>query len=276
MIEVKAPELVPLLHQLVADPKVRGAAIRGLAGFNDPATPEVILQQYAACSDADKTDTVTTLASRPEYAMALLDAIGKGKVPRRDLSAFTARQILGFKNKPLSDKLNEVWGTIRPTAGDKAALLSKYKTMVPPDALAKADRNQGRALFAKTCAQCHLLFGEGGKIGPDLTGSQRANPEYLLTKLLDPNAVVAKDYQMSVIGTSSGRVITGIVTKEDEKTVIVQTQNELLTLAKSDIEERKKTEQSMMPEGQLAMLSEQEVRNLIAYLAGAEQVPLPK
>jgi putative membrane-bound dehydrogenase-like protein len=276
MIEVKAPELVPLLHQLVADPKVRSAAIRGLAGFNDPATPEVLLKQYAACSDADKTDAVTTLASRPEYAMALLDAIGKGKVPRRDLSAFTARQILGFKNKPLSDKLNEVWGTIRPTAGDKAALLSKYKTMVPPDALAKADRSQGRALFAKTCAQCHLLFGEGGKIGPDLTGSQRANPEYLLTKLLDPNAVVAKDYQMSVIGTSSGRVITGIVTKEDEKTVTVQTQNELLTLAKSDIEERKKTEQSMMPEGQLAMLSEQEVRNLIAYLAGTEQVTLPK
>jgi putative heme-binding domain-containing protein len=148
--------------------------------------------------------------------------------------------------------------------------------MVPPGALAKADRAQGRVLFAKSCAQCHMLFGEGAKIGPDLTGSQRANPEYLLTKLLDPNAVVAKDFQVSVIGTSSGRVVTGIVTKEDDKTVTVQTQNELLTIAKSDIEERKKTGQSMMPEGQLAMLSEKEVRDLIAYLAGAEQVPLPK
>jgi putative membrane-bound dehydrogenase-like protein len=276
LIEVRAPELVPLLQKLVADPKLRGQALRGLASFNDPATPDIILKQYASFSDADKTDAVTTLASRPDYAMALLDAIGKGQVPPRDLSAFTARQILGLKNPKLSARLNEVWGSIRPTAGDKAALLSKYKTMVPPGALAKADRSQGRALFAKTCAQCHLLFGEGGKIGPDLTGSQRANPEYLLTKLLDPNAVVAKDYQVSVIGTTSGRVITGIVTKEDDKTVTVQTQNELLTLAKSEIDERKKTGQSMMPEGQLAMLSEKEVRDLIAYLAGAEQVPLPK
>jgi len=276
LIEVRAPELVPLLQKLVADPKLRGQALRGLASFNDPGTPEVILKQYASFSDADKTDAVTTLASRPDYAMTLLDAIGKGQVPPRDLSAFTARQILGLKNPKLSARLNEVWGSIRPTAGDKAALLAKYKVMVPPGALAKADRSQGRALFAKTCAQCHVLFGEGGKIGPDLTGSQRANPEYLLTKLLDPNAVVAKDYQVSVISTTSGRVITGIVTKEDDKTVTVQVQNELLTLAKSEIDERKKTGQSMMPEGQLAMLTEKEIRDLIAYLAGAEQVPLPQ
>jgi putative heme-binding domain-containing protein len=275
LVEVRAPGLVPLLHQLVVDAKVRGLALRGLAGFNDPATPDVILKLYASFSEADKSDAVTTLASRPEFAMVLLEAIEKGRVPPRDLSAFTARQIMGFKNKALTDKLNQVWGSIRPTAGDKTELLRKYKAMVPPDALAKADRSQGRLLFNKTCAQCHVLFGEGGKIGPDLTGSQRANPEYLLTKLLDPSAVVNKDYQVSVIVTTGGRVLTGIVTKEDDKTVTVQTQNELLKLAKSEIDERKKTGQSMMPEGQLAMLSEQEVRELIAYVAGAEQVPLP-
>jgi putative heme-binding domain-containing protein len=147
--------------------------------------------------------------------------------------------------------------------------------VVPPDALAKADRVQGRAIFAKTCAACHTLFDAGGKIGPDLTGSQRANPEYLLTKLLDPNAVVAQDYQMTVIETVNGRFISGIVTKEDGKTVTVQTQNELLTLPRGDIQERKKTGQSMMPEKLLEPLSDTEVRDLIAYIAGSGQVPLP-
>ncbi len=73
-----------------------------------------------------------------------------------------------------------------------------------------ADAWLGRAVFAKTCAQCHTLFGAGGKIGPELTGSNRANLEYLLSNVLDPSAVMAKEYQPSVIATADGRVLTGI------------------------------------------------------------------
>jgi putative heme-binding domain-containing protein len=153
--------------------------------------------------------------------------------------------------------------------------MHKYKSLVPPAALEKADRAHGRAVFAKTCANCHALFSEGGKIGPELTGAQRANPEYLLTKLLDPNAVVVQDYQMSIIETTAGRVINGIVIKDLDKTITIQTQNEQITLPKSEIQERKKSQLSMMPEGLLAPLSDVEVRDLIAYLGGPGQVPLP-
>ena len=92
----------------------------------------------------------------------------------------------------------------------------------------------------------------------------------------DPNAVVAQDYQVTVIMTKSGRTLTGLVKEEDAKTVVLQTQNEATRAAKSDIDERKSSPVSMMPEGLLAPLSDVEVRDLIAYLAGAEQVPLPK
>jgi putative heme-binding domain-containing protein len=275
LIEVRAPDLVPLLHEQVKDAKLRGVALRGLAGYNDAKTPEVILGQYASFSDADKVDAVTTLAARPEYALALLNAVEKGTVPRRDLSAFTARQLLNFKDKKLTEKLAAVWGTIRPPDKDKAALLAKYKALVPPDALAKADRSLGRTLFVKTCSACHTLFNEGGKIGPDLTGSQRSNPEYLLTKLLDPNAIVAKDFQVSLIETNNGRLIAGIVTKENDKTLSVQTPTELLTLPKGDVADRKLTGQSLMPERLLEPLSDKELRDLMAYLAGSGQVPLP-
>jgi putative heme-binding domain-containing protein len=81
---------------------------------------------------------------------------------------------------------------------------------------------------------------------------------------------------MSIIETTSGRVLNGIVVKENEQTLTVQTQNEAITLPKSDVQERKKSDLSMMPEGQLAMLSDVEIRDLIAYLAGPGQVPLPK
>jgi putative heme-binding domain-containing protein len=275
LVEAKAPDLPPLLRDLLADKAMRGPALRALAAFGDPETPAIILKHYKDCTDAEKADAVATLASRPAYAMALLDAMERGDVLTRDLSAFTARQLIGLNDKALSEKLTKVWGVIRPASGDKTKLLAHYLSLTPPDALKKADRSNGRALFARTCAKCHTLFEDGGKIGPDLTGSQRVNPEYVLTKVLDPSAVVAKDYQMTIFNLADGRTVNGIVKQDDGKVVTVQTQNELLRLAKSDIESRKQSSQSMMPEGQLAMLSDAEVRDLIAYLAGADQPPLP-
>jgi putative heme-binding domain-containing protein len=154
--------------------------------------------------------------------------------------------------------------------------MARYLALVPPDALKKADRSHGRQVFAKTCANCHTVFGEGGKIGPDLTGSQRVNPEYVLSKVLDPNAVVSKDYQVTVITTTMGRTVSGLVKAEDDKTVTLQTPNEVVRVPKADIEERQRPPVSLMPEGQLAPMTDAEVRDLIAYLGGRDQVPLQR
>jgi putative heme-binding domain-containing protein len=269
-------DLLPLLRDLVADRVLRGPALRGLAAYADPGTPALILRHYPTFSEAERADAVATLASRPEYARALLDALEKGTVPRRDVSAFHARQVVALGDRRLTERLGKVWGTLRPPARDKAAALARYKDLVSPDKLEKADRGHGRLVFSRTCATCHALFGEGARIGPDLTGSQRANPEYVLGKLLDPNAVVARDYQMTVVTTTSGRTLNGLVKEEDERTLTLQTPNEVVRLSKAEVEERQQSSASLMPEGQLATLNDTEVRDLIAYLAGPTQVPLPR
>jgi putative membrane-bound dehydrogenase-like protein len=276
LVEKRANDLQPLLRGLLADRTMRGPALRGLAAFSDPGTPALILGRYASFSDADKADAIATLASRPAYARALLDAMGKGQVPRRDLSPFVASQILGLGDKELTARLNKVWGSIRQTARDRAALLARYRALVKSAALKKADRSHGRLVFQRTCANCHTLFDAGGKIGPELTGSQRTNPEYILAKVVDPNAAVARDYQVTRIVTSAGRVVSGIIKEETAQTVTVQTPNEVIRLAKADIDERNQLTVSLMPEGQLGQLSDAEVRDLIAYLGGPNQVPLPK
>jgi putative heme-binding domain-containing protein len=274
LVEARAADL-PLLRDLLADRALCGPALRALAAINDATIPGLILKQYGRFSDAEKADAVAALVSRPAYALALLDSMEQGKVARRDLSAFAARQILSLNDKALTEKLARVWGVVR-TPQDKSVQLNRYLSLVPPGALSKADRGHGRLLYAKTCANCHTLFGEGAKIGPDLTGSQRANPEYVLTKLLDPNAVVAQDYQLTVITTRRGLTLNGLVKEEDANSLLLQTQTEQIRLAKADIDERKKSPVSMMPEGLLTPLSDVEVRDLIAYLGGAEQVPLRK
>ena len=125
-------------------------------------------------------------------------------------------------------------------------------------------------------ASCHRFFGEGGDVGPELTGSQRANLDYILENILDPSALVASEYQVTVLTTKEGRVITGIIKQESDRAVTLQTQNEKITLPKNEIEDRQRLTVSMMPEGLLDPLGKDEVRDLVAYLASTRQVPLAK
>jgi putative heme-binding domain-containing protein len=139
----------------------------------------------------------------------------------------------------------------------------------------KADLSHGRATFAKTCGACHQLHGEGGKIGPDLTGSNRADLEYLLANLLDPSGIVGRDYQTTIVVTDDGRSIAGIVVEETPTSVTLQTPTERVTVSLDEIESRVLSPQSLMPENQLAQLSPEAARDLVAYLRHPTQVPLP-
>ncbi len=268
--------LLPLLHDLLTDRALRSHAIKGLAAFDDPKTPPALLERYAKLTDEEKADAVHTLASRPAYALALLDAVDRKQVPRADISPFTARQIQALNHKEASAKLEKVWGTIRPAAQDKSKLMAKYKSALKPEVQMQADLRNGRLLYNKHCANCHRLFGEGSPIGPDLTGSQRMNLDYLLENMLDPSAVVPRDYQVWVVATTGGRTITGIIKEDSERALTLQTQNELIVLPKDEVESRTLSNVSMMPEGQLDPLTIEEVRDLVGYLKSPEQVPLPK
>ena len=217
-----------------------------------------------------------TLSSRVPYALALLQAVEKKQVPREDLSNYTARQMEALGNKELTAKLNKIWGSIRPAAAEKVALMDKYKKILTPDYLKNANKSQGRALYLKSCAACHRLFDDGGKIGPDITGSQRHNLDYILENILDPSAVVPSDYQVAIITTTGGRTLTGLIKQETERAVTVQTLNEVIILPRGEIDNIQRTKTSMMPDGLLDNLRVEEVRDLIAYLASPGQVPLPK
>jgi putative membrane-bound dehydrogenase-like protein len=254
------------LKRWLADPAVRGAAVRALAAYPDADIPAAILKAYPAFTAAEKADAVQTLAARKEFAAALLDAVADGRVPKADVTAFTARQILALNDKPLADRLAAVWGTVQPASATRAAQTRRLKGLLAPDAVAAADPVKGKAIYSRTCAACHKLFGEGGDVGPELTGSQRASLDYLLENVLDPNAVVPFDYKMTAFYLSDGRVVTGLVKGETPRAVTVRTATEQLVIPTADIEGRKPTNNSVMPEGLLDPLSDAELRDLFAYL----------
>jgi putative membrane-bound dehydrogenase-like protein len=275
LLDVKDAALPPVLLKLLAEPGLRASALRGLAAYADPQTPAAILAIYATLPPEEKRDALLTLAARPAFARSLLAAVADDRIPARDLSADIARQVRGLNQPELTAQLEKVWGVARETAVDKKAAMAKYKALIENPKLAKPNPSHGRVLYTQTCAACHTLFGEGGKIGPDITGSNRADIDYLLHNIVDPNAEIPNAYRTAMVELKDGRVLAGVANQQDLKVVTVTTPNETLTLPRSEIKALTMAETSMMPEGLLAPWSDAEVRDLIAYLRSPAQVPLP-
>jgi putative membrane-bound dehydrogenase-like protein len=275
LVAARDPATAPVLQRLLDDAPVATRAVTALAAIPDDRTPAALLAAYETLSPEAKAAAIATLVSRAPWTIALLDAIDAGQVPRGDLSAFTVQRLAGSADPAVLAKLNAVWGTIRTTPADRQADFATWRKLLGPKALDGADLSHGREVYAKTCGTCHVLHGAGAKIGPELTGSNRADLEYLLANLLDPNSVVGRDYQTTTVVTTDGRSIAGIVIRESPEAVTLQTPTEQVTVPVADIEQRVLSPLSLMPENQLAQLPKASAVALVAYLRHPTQVPLP-
>lgn len=274
LIESRPDDLREICESLLGDRLLNVTAARGLALFDDPRIGASLAKRYRRFYPADRPSVIEILASRPTWASILLDEIEKGEIPRQEVSAFQARQIRAFGDKDLSSRLTEVWGRVRESDEEKRALIDQWMKKLTPEVIAKADLPKGRQLYAGVCGACHIMYGEGGKIGPDLTGSGRSELEYLLENIFDPNSVVSADYQVSVLQLKDGRVLTGVIAGESVKAIELLQTTDSVTIARTEIEERKISPVSMMPEGLLVAFDEAQVRDLIGYLMHPVQIPL--
>ncbi len=256
----------PWLINLVADPVTAAEAIAGLSSYDLPQVADVILKAWPQLSEEGRLAAVTTLVSRPAYARLLLQAVADHIVPRQALSAFHARQIMGFGDAPLLRRLTEVWGDLRATNAEKRETIDRLTVALAPARLRGADGDRGRMMYGKTCGPCHKLYGEGGAIGPELTGSNRHDLGFLLGNIVDPSAVVAADYRLSAVHLRDGRVLNGFVGNDTGRTVTVRGVGDPVTIEHSAIAKVETTDSSLMPDGLLEPLSPEEVRDLFAYL----------
>lgn len=275
LLSIKDPALPPILLSLLKTEDLRSESLKGLAAYDDPSAAPAILTVYPQLSNIEKRDALNTLASRAANAKPLLAAVESKKVPSKDLTAELVRQLRNLKNPEIDSQLQKVWGAFRETTADKKSEIDKYTKVYRAGGSTPGDASRGRLVFSKTCQQCHTLFDTGGKVGPDLTGSNRSDLGYILENMVDPNAVIPNDYQTSTIEMKDDRILTAIITRQGDKAITVNTANEQLILPRNEVKSIQRSELSMMPEGLLAQLSDQEIRDLIYYLGRPGQVPMP-
>jgi putative heme-binding domain-containing protein len=262
-----------LLKSLIDEPDMTLSAIRGYAIVENMDAPSVLLTRFSKLEPQQQRAVIETLASRKVYAEALLESLQKGQVSREDIPTQVARAL----DKMLGERFTKVFGAVPAVAGDREQLLAKYKEMCSPAAIEAADASRGRAVFTKTCAACHMLYGEGGEVGPDLTGSNRANLDYILLNSIDPSYDVPDAYKTVLVLTVDGRVVNGVLAEEDTTRIVLKTAEQpRVVIAKEDIEEREVSPKSMMPDGQLDQMEKQQVIDLIKYLRTTEQVETAK
>jgi putative heme-binding domain-containing protein len=129
------------------------------------------------------------------------------------------------------------------------------------------DPVRGRALFQRTCASCHRLFGEGNQIGPDLSHANRKDRDYLLASIVDPSALIRREYLSDIVHLRDGRVLTGLIREQTASRItLITAQNEHTAVARDQIEVLEESPVSLMPENLLKDLKPQELRDLFGYL----------
>ena len=255
---------------------LRRSLIQALAVLGNEQSVGWLVSNYKTFSAEEVADANSVLLSNPQYALQFLQSIQDGQLPVSVLGPVSLRQLKTLNSPAIDDKLKTVVGVVNQAKPDMPKLKAKYVDLLKPDALRKADLKEGKALFQTTCGLCHQLFGEGPVVGPVLTGSNRGNLDYLLENVLDPNAIIGKDYQLHVFKLKNGNTVSGILQLEESEVYhVVMPAGVKQDVKKSEVVQREVLPVSLMPEGLFDALTPKQVINLVAYLQSPDGVNPP-
>jgi putative heme-binding domain-containing protein len=244
---------------------VRSAALLALQGYEGSEVAAAIVQQYPKMPPVLQDKARDVLVSRSSWCVVLLTVVEKGVIPARDFRLEQVRRLFLHKDPKLNERAEKLWGQVRPATSRE----KQGRIMAVSQILAKGPGNaeRGKPWVVKNCLNCHQLFGEGAKIAPDLTAVDRKNLEVLLPNIIDPSAVIREGYQQFIVQTMDGRVFSGLLAENTaERVTVLDAKAVRIPLRKKDVESITRAETSLMPEGILDTLSDQELRDVFAYL----------
>lgn len=263
--------LVALVHQeegVEHDLVLRKAALGALQSYSAPGIAAEILKAYPELSGELRASAEALLASRAVWGRAWMDAVATGVVSKEGVAAEALASLRLHREERLSELVRSHFGEAKIAVTVPLAEVARIREAVDG---APGSPYRGRPLFKARCASCHVLFHSGGKIGPDLTNYQRDDLETMLASVVNPNAEIREGYDGMTVNTKDGRYLIGFVADEGAQAVVLRGfDGTEVALLRDQIVEMKPLGRSLMPEGLLEGLSDQELRDLFAYLRSAQ------
>ncbi len=270
--QVDQPRCVPVLLGILnstRDDALRLAALTALQQYNDPKIGAAVVGLYGRFSDEARSVAQTLLASRKAWALALLEAVDEGKIDKAAVSPDVVRQLTAHRDERIARLVTRHWGKVEgATTAEMKAQVERLEAVLRGGT---GSPYAGKKLFNNTCAKCHRLFGQGGQVGPDLTTYQRSDISTMLLHVVNPSAEIREGFETLVVSTVDGRLLTGTLVEKDNRVLVLRgADGQNITVRQDKIEEMAQVKKSLMPEGLLATLTDQQVRDLFAYLRSTQ------
>jgi putative membrane-bound dehydrogenase-like protein len=266
--ETRAQQAVGSLLQLVDQTEseaVHIAALSALGAFSDPNVADAVLRAYPRLTPRTQARVIELLCAREPWAWRVVQAVEDGQIAPAAVAFDQLQQLRSQDDPRIAQLVIKHWGKVQAaTPLEKQGRMTAILQML---GVSKGDADRGHAHFQKTCATCHKLHGEGNAIGPDLTGAERKNRELLTRAIIDPSAVIRQEFLAHVAQTTDGRVLTGLLAESTAETItLLDAKNERIVLNRADLEQLQESSQSLMPDNVLDPLTDEQIRDLFAYL----------
>jgi putative heme-binding domain-containing protein len=285
--EAKQEKAIPVLLAVARDakpPELRRAALGALGLYDSPDIGSEVLTQMPSYPPDVLASALGLLVSRPSWALALVTAVDGGRLDKAVVPGAAVRRIKALVESANGKQANTIppetrtqlnalttklWPHIRqPTSAELEKEITRLTEVVNLDL---GSPYSGKKLFLANCAVCHKLFGKGAEVGPDLTVFKRDDLGNLLLNIVNPNAEIREGYESYIVETRDGRTLTGFLADKDSQVIVLRTPTgQSVPIPRAEIASMDPAGASLMPEGLLAGLNDQQIRDLFAYLRSTQ------
>ncbi|WP_166823029.1 PVC-type heme-binding CxxCH protein [Thalassoroseus pseudoceratinae] len=270
--EIDQPTSVPVLLgalKSVDNEEFQQTVLAALPRYSDERIGRDVLGLYESFSAPVQTAAQGLLASRAKWAKMLVDAVANEKIPTESVSPDLVRRMTLHRDEKLAASIKSIWPSLK--GASDAQMQARIAELAAILENQGGDPSAGKKLYATSCGKCHILFGEGGRIGPALTTYNRDDTLRILLNVVNPSAEIREGFESYLVLTDDGRTASGFLFDQDNRVVVLRgVDGQSVTIERDQIIEMIKQPKSLMPEGLLKSLSKDEIRNLFAYLRSAQ------
>lgn len=272
LAEIHPPAAADVLLAVLkstTDGELQIAALGALQSYEDPQIGAAVVGLLSTLADEPRLAGFNLLASRKGWARALLAAVDAGSVPARGVPVEIVQRILFQRDEQNAALVQKLFGSVK--GATTAEMLAQVENLKQVLAVGTGNPYNGRKMYLNSCGKCHVLFGEGGRIGPDLTSYKRDDVHTMLVNVVNPSAQIREGFENYILVTNDGRTLTGFIADQDSRIVVIRgSDGQSVVVPRSNIEELAASPKSLMPEAVLKDFSEQQVRDLFAYLRSTQ------
>lgn len=244
-------------------------ALYALEAISAPQVVEGLLDRFDSFPSDVQTALLRVLSRRESSSLKVLQSLDEKQISPEAITTEIRDLLASHKSELLLAKLSQLVPEAKPLTDEETRTeLAGWSKKLD---VSGGNPYQGKVLFLEHCGKCHKLFNEGGDIGPELTRYNRDDRSTMLLSILRPSQEIREGFRTFQALTIDGRVVTGFVVDDNDEVITLrEASGQSITIAKEDIEEYKATAKSIMPDGLLDRLTDEQVRDLFSYLQSGQ------